>query len=270
MYCITIRPVASRQSPHFSRHLNDWEMGEVESLFRKLQPLAVRRDAEDFLSWRESRNGCFSVCSLYRSFTRASSDPFPWSIIWRSWDLVRVSFFAWEASWNRILTCDQLKRRGWNFPNRCYLCKEEEETSDHLFLVCIKARMLWNVILTLFGVHWVLHSSVKGNLLGLHRSFVGKRREKAWRAAPLCLMWTLWKERNGRAFNDVEQSNQDIKYSFLYNFMNWARVYIEDYTLFMIDFIDWLFVKRMTFLLLCYLVFWAFLCILRVYYFRHF
>ncbi|RVW91517.1 hypothetical protein CK203_046183 [Vitis vinifera] len=36
-------------------------MGEVESLFRKLQPLAVRRDAEDFLSWRESRNGCFSV-----------------------------------------------------------------------------------------------------------------------------------------------------------------------------------------------------------------
>ena len=83
-------------------------------------------------------------------------------------------------------------------------------------------------------------------------------------------MWTLWKERNGRAFNDVEQSNQDIKYSFLYNFMNWVRVYIEDYTLFMIDFIDWLFVKRMTFLLLCYLVFWAFLCILRVYYFRRF
>ena len=33
----------SSWSPHFSRHLNDWKMGEGESLFRKLQPLVVRR-----------------------------------------------------------------------------------------------------------------------------------------------------------------------------------------------------------------------------------
>ena len=62
-----------------------------------------------------------------------------------------------------------------------------------------------------------LHSSMKGNLLGWHGSFVGKRREKAWKAAHLRLMWTLWKERHGRAFNDVERSDQAIKYSFLYN-----------------------------------------------------
>ncbi|RVW36606.1 hypothetical protein CK203_072835 [Vitis vinifera] len=69
----------------------------------------------------------------------------------------------------------------------------------------MRVRMLWNVIFALFGVHWVLHSSMKGNLLGWHGSFVGKRREKAWKAAHLCLMWTLWKERNVRAFNDVER-----------------------------------------------------------------
>ena len=46
-------------SPRFSRHLNDWEMGEVESLYWKLHSLAVRRDVEDALSWRESRTGCF-------------------------------------------------------------------------------------------------------------------------------------------------------------------------------------------------------------------
>ena len=142
-------------SPRFSRHLHDWGMGEVESLLWKLQPLAVRRDAEDILSWQESRNGFFFVHSLYCFYTRAPSDPFPWSFIWRSWTPMRVSLFAWEASWNRILTCDQLKRRGWNLPNRCYLCKQEEETNDHLFLVCIKVRMLWNVIFALFGVHWV-------------------------------------------------------------------------------------------------------------------
>ena len=68
-------------SPHFSRHLNNWEMGDVESLFWKM---VVRRDVEDTLSWRESRTGCFSVSYLYRFYTNASSNPFPWCIIWGS------------------------------------------------------------------------------------------------------------------------------------------------------------------------------------------
>ena len=71
----------------------------------------------------------------------------------------------------------------------------------------------------------------------------GKRRAKAWKAAPLCLMWALWKERNGKAYNDVERTDQAIKYSFVYYFLNWAMVYIEDHTLYLVDFIDWLFVK---------------------------
>ena len=156
---------------------------------------------------------------------------------------MRVSFFAWESSWNRVLTTDQLKRRGWNMPNRCFLCKEEEETNDHPFLFCNKASMLGNMIFSLFSVQWVLQSIVRGDLLGWNDAFVGKRRVKAWRTAPLCLMWTLWKERNGRAFNDVERADQAIKYSFLYNFVNLARVSIEDHILSMVDFIDWLFVK---------------------------
>ena len=55
---------------------------------------------------------------------------------------MKVSFFGWEVSWNRSLTIiDQLKRRGWNMPNMCYLYKKKEETSDHLILFCKKATM---------------------------------------------------------------------------------------------------------------------------------
>ena len=71
---------------------------------------------------------------------------------------------------------------------------------------------------------------------------MGKKRKNARRVAPLCLMWTLWKERNGRVFNDVERSDQTIKHSFLYTILNWARVYLKDHTLSMFDFIAWLFV----------------------------
>ncbi|RVW48467.1 hypothetical protein CK203_088310 [Vitis vinifera] len=141
----------------FTRHLNDWEVGEVESLLSKLHPLTIRRGVNDSLRWKENKNGTFSV---------------------------KTSFFGWEAAWCRLLTIDRLKRFGWSIPNRCFLCKYEEETTDHLLLFCEKARMLWLLIFSLFGVQWVMHSSVKRNLLGWHGSFMGKKREKAWRAAP--------------------------------------------------------------------------------------
>ena len=53
-------------------------------------------------------------------------------------------------------------------------------------------------------------------------------------------MWILCKERNEKVFNDIERSNQALKLSFLYTFVNWGRVYLEDHSLSMIDFIKWL------------------------------
>ena len=124
--------------------------------------------------------------------------------------------------------------------NRCYLCKVEEETSDHLSLFCKKTTMLWSLLFSLFDVQQVLHSSIKRNLIGWHGAFVSKRKKKAWRVASLCLMWTLWKERKERVFNDMERFDQALKLSFLYTFVNWGRVYLEDHYLSMIDFIEWL------------------------------
>ena len=64
-------------NPHFLMHFNDWELEKVEGLFLKRHPLVVRRKVGDVLSWKESRDGIFSIRSLYHSFMRASSDPFP-------------------------------------------------------------------------------------------------------------------------------------------------------------------------------------------------
>ena len=91
--------------------------------------------------------------------------------------------------------------------------------------------MLWRLLFSLFDVQWVLHSSIKRNLIGWHGAFMSKRREKAQRAAPLCLMWTLWKERNERVFKDIKRSDQALKHSFLYTFVNWGRGYLEDLSL---------------------------------------
>ena len=48
----------------FNRHLNDWEIGEVESLLSKLHPLTIRRGVDDLLWWGENKNETFSVKSF--------------------------------------------------------------------------------------------------------------------------------------------------------------------------------------------------------------
>ncbi|RVW97835.1 hypothetical protein CK203_021303 [Vitis vinifera] len=112
--------------------------------------------------------------------------PFPWRIIWSLDVPTKVGFFAWEASWGRVLTQDQLKRRGWILANRCSLCCAEEETINHILVHCSKAKVLWDLVFSLFGVNWVLPSTVRDTPLGRCVSFKDKKHRKVWRAAPLC------------------------------------------------------------------------------------
>ena len=58
----------------------------------------------------------------------------------------------------------------------------------------------------------------------------GKKRKKAWKAAPLCLFWTLWKERNRRAFKDSKLTDHTILHS-IYMFLKWIKVHIKSNSL---------------------------------------
>ena len=176
-------------------HDNDCEVREVKTLFRRLHGQVLRRDDEDVMSWWASKKGLFIVKSFYSSLSLCNARMFHSGIVWNPWAPNKVSFFAWEDIWGRILTLGQLKR-SYFLPNRCYLCKVEEKSANHLHFHCPKAAMIWQLIFALFGVQWVMPSSIKETILSWHDSFVGK---KAWNAAPLCLFWILWKEWNRRA-----------------------------------------------------------------------
>ena len=42
---------------------------------------------------------------------------------------------------------------------------------------------------------------------------------------PHCLMWCIWKERNGRCFEDIEHSMPDIKLLFFRTLLDWFSVW---------------------------------------------
>ncbi|RVW89589.1 hypothetical protein CK203_036424 [Vitis vinifera] len=61
----------------FTRHLNDWEVGEVESLLSKLHPLTIRRGVNDSLRWKEYKNGTF-LSRLTIVLSQGPSSPSSW------------------------------------------------------------------------------------------------------------------------------------------------------------------------------------------------
>ena len=72
-------------------------------------------------------------------------------------------------------------------------------------------------------VKWVLPFTVRDTLLSWYVSFKDKKHRKVWRTAPLCLFWTVWKERNRIVFDNEVLSIQRLKNSFICNLLSWAK-----------------------------------------------
>ena len=153
-------------APLFSRAFNDWEVELVVRFLQKIQAFRVHKDVEDRVILTTLRCGTFLVKSFYSILEPEDSPLFPSGSIWRASVPHKVVFFAWEASWGKVLTLDQYQRRGHFLANRCFLCPFEVETVDHLLLVCAKTRAFWNLLFFLFGVSWIFSCSVKETLLG--------------------------------------------------------------------------------------------------------
>lgn len=147
-------------------------------------------------------------------------EEFPFNIMWNLWVLMKISFFAWEASWGRILTLDQLKRRVQRLWSRCYLCKGKEEIVNHIVLHFSKVVMPQQLIYTLFDDQLVMLSLVRDVRLSWHRSFAKKKRKKAQRVAPLCLFQTTWKKRNRRTSKNMDMWIKKLNYHLYIIFWN--------------------------------------------------
>ena len=121
----------------------------------------------------------FSVSLMYCKLRHSPPTIFPWRSIWNPIVPLKLGFFAWEASWGKGLTLDQLKRKGIPLVNRCCLCEENEETIDHLLIHCSRAKMLWDLLLAITDFNWVFPSTVCQLLLSWQGASVGKKKEES-------------------------------------------------------------------------------------------
>ena len=100
----------------FFRDFNDWELEMIGNLLHVLRSYKPSME-EDSVCWKGGRNGKFRVKEAYRLMTRPNDIVFPSRCIWVDSVPTKVAFYAWEATWGRVLTLDRLQKRGWQFPN---------------------------------------------------------------------------------------------------------------------------------------------------------
>ena len=99
--------------PCFIRSLNDWEMREAENFLHMIQPWKGIPSREDKLILKGRKDGNYSIKLMYEMLNRPTSLPLPFPVqfIWNPMVPLKVIFLAWDASWGKALTLDQLKRR---------------------------------------------------------------------------------------------------------------------------------------------------------------
>jgi hypothetical protein len=94
---------------------------------------------------------------------------------------------------------------------------------DHLLIHCPVVSLLWSWILGVFGISWVLPQTV-AELLFSWWNGLGRHSSDVWNLVPLCLMWSVWKERNSRTFEDVSSTDIQLQDCLASSLFEWSKV----------------------------------------------
>ena len=103
--------------PTFIRPLNDWELKEMIRFLKTLDDHNFWSMGEDKLLLKNAKENGFTVKAMYKSFDTSPAVEFPHRLVWNLAVPQIIGVFAWEASWGKVLTIDQLKRRGLTLVN---------------------------------------------------------------------------------------------------------------------------------------------------------
>jgi hypothetical protein len=104
-----------------------------------------------------------------------------------------IQVFLWLFSQNKIMTRDNLRRRGMPKPLECSLCKEIESVK-HLFFDCLISELLWDLVFEVFGI------KVTGFLCIASR-WLCNTRFLQFNFVLSAIVWSIWNNRNSIVFN---------------------------------------------------------------------
>ena len=167
------------------------------------------QNKKDKRGWGD-RSGYYTSIEGYQRFSadfNVPGNPKSWNYNWSNTTLPKIDLFTWTLLHGRILTGENLEKKGIAGPFRCPLCAIAGETITHLFFTCSYAKSVWKGALNSWGGLRRMPEDIHDCLHNWERLYQGELCEKkgvrsCWLKIPKLICWCLWKERNYRIFQD--------------------------------------------------------------------
>eukprot|EP00253_Pinus_taeda_P017157 PITA_17157 len=184
---------------------------KAETLMRELdqRKILVSR-GHDQLRWDNNNEGTFhlkEVKLILFGLDSHASDRV-WQSLWMHQGCMKIRLFMWLVQHRKILTWDNIQKRGILGTSRCQLCEAEEETMEHLLSNCIFTSRLWDSFATIFQQSDRDKGIIINTLNNWRRNLSDYEvLGSAWALTPSFIIWNVWKERNNRIFKNEKKSS---------------------------------------------------------------
>jgi len=172
-------------------------------------------EVQDSIVWRWIADGNYSTRSAYRIQFRGLHRKFQADLIWRARAENKCKIHAWVLMHDKILTADNLQKRGWPHHEHCVLCNGPLETGLHLSLLCPFAKAVWSQVLSWENFDVQLPQQDPQCLATWWEdvaSKVPKQERRTFNGVLIYVVWNLWKERNRRIFKNEHKTSEQVAY----------------------------------------------------------
>jgi len=189
----------------FSHYLWDYVL-----LWHTLAAVSLTAQMDRF-TWKWTTTGEYTAASAYRIMHEGHTHTPGVRRVWRSWAPQRVKFFTWLALKRRLWTADRRRRHGLDAHDKCWLCDQEPETTDHLLINCSFAKTIWWHSLSSLDCLCTFHQPMPLHQWWDHlRRLQDQHKKRGFYTLFLLVLWAIWKERNNRLFARQTSTVQEL------------------------------------------------------------
>lgn len=151
--------------------------------------------------WKGTEQGEFTVQSAYYNLKNVPTINSPVHKIWKLKAPPRFKIFAWMLIHNKVLTAENLKKRGYNLAGICYMCRQQDETIQHLFNRCTHTIHIYT---------GALHNG-RGYRQGQDNiALMQEGTTKKDRELILIASFIIWRERCCRIFRGEAKTSEEL------------------------------------------------------------
>ncbi|XP_026378147.1 uncharacterized protein LOC113272539 [Papaver somniferum] len=192
---------------NFRRRLFMQERMEWDLLCNELGPVHGLVEEEDSVEIMSE----FTVKKCYEQLVQDDTTCDFNKFLWKQGIPPKVSFICWATFHDSLPTLSMLRHRGMDIQDdKCPFCKEEEETTYHIFVSCSFAFEVWSHFVKAFRIAWVFPNSVKANFEAWRMNNSKGKSKEVWWKVIYVVQWHLWNARNKIVFGGRAMTVEEV------------------------------------------------------------